>query len=130
MNPESHQPQAPGHDSHGHTSHGHQHGHSSHSTLEIYHPPLMVYILVFVALLVLVAVTIGVAGIELGPLNFLVALSIASIKAVLIVLYFMHVRWSSRLVWIFAGAGFLWLGLLVFMTLNDYFTRGPWGLHG
>jgi cytochrome c oxidase subunit 4 len=45
------------------------------------------------------------------------------VKAVLILLYFMHVRFSSKLVWIFAVAGFVWLAILIGLTLNDYITR-------
>ena len=49
---------------------------------------------------------------------------IALAKAIMIVLIFMHVRYSERLVWVFSGAAFLWLLILIALTLNDYFTRG------
>jgi cytochrome c oxidase subunit IV len=81
------------------------------------------YYIVFAGLMVLLAATIGVAYIHLGRLNVFAALTIAFIKAWLIVLYFMHVRYSSRLLWIFAGAGFLWLGILFALSFADFFTR-------
>ena len=88
------------------------------------HPSLKVYYLVFFALLVLLAATVGVAEIELGAFNFLAAAAIATLKGLLIVLFFMHVRYSVPLTWLVAGAGFFWLGILFVLTLSDYFTRG------
>jgi len=83
------------------------------------------YFAVFIALLALTALTTGVAFIDLGGVgNIAVALSIAVIKAVLVALYFMHLRYSSPLTVIFAGAGIFWLGILVALTLSDYITRG------
>lgn len=82
------------------------------------------YFAVFIALLALTALTTGVAFIDLGGVgNVAVALSIAVIKAVLVALYFMHLRYSSRLTVIFAGAGIFWLGILVALTLSDYISR-------
>jgi cytochrome c oxidase subunit 4 len=83
------------------------------------------YVTIFLALMVLTAVTVGVAFLDLGPFNTLVALLIACTKMMLVVLYFMHVRYSSRLTWAVVGAGFFWLGLLLLLTLSDYVTRGP-----
>jgi len=80
--------------------------------------------LVFVLLLMLLAATIAVAQIHLGAGNLAVATLIASIKALLIMLYFMHVRYSSRLIWLVAGAGFFWLGIMIALTLSDYLSRG------
>ena len=68
-----------------------------------------------------------VAFFDLGFLNVLAAMSIAVTKTVLIVLYFMHVRYSSRLTWVFAGAGLLWLVILIAFTLSDFMTRGWFG---
>ena len=89
-------------------------------------PPRTVktYLMVYAALMVLLVATVGAAFIDLGRATSLVAMVIAVIKAVLIVLIFMHVRYSEKLVWIFAGAAFLWLAILLALTLNDYFTRG------
>jgi cytochrome c oxidase subunit 4 len=58
-----------------------------------------------------------------GPLNVIIALSIASIKATLVVLYFMHLRYSARLVWIIFISALFWLGILFALTLSDYWTR-------
>jgi cytochrome c oxidase subunit 4 len=85
--------------------------------------PTKTYCRVFGALMLLLLVTVGVAYIDLGNLNPVFALTIAIIKALLIILYFMHVRYSSRLTWIFLGAGFFWLGILLALTLSDYLTR-------
>lgn len=82
------------------------------------------YVLVFVGLLVLLLLTIGAAYIDLGPLHVPVALGIAVLKALLIILFFMHVRYSSRLTWAFVGAGFFWLLLLIVLTMSDFATRG------
>ena len=75
-------------------------------------------------LLGLLVLTVGLAYVDLGRLNFPVAISIAVTKAVLILLYFMHVRWSPKLTWAFAAAAFAWLGILIIFTLGDYLSRG------
>jgi cytochrome c oxidase subunit IV len=89
-------------------------------------PSLKTYVAVFVALLVLTMVTYSAAFMDFGSqyLNVLVALGIAVTKATLVVLFFMHVKYSERLVWIFVAGGFLWLGLMIVGTLHDYWTRG------
>ena len=92
--------------------------------------PKRSYAAVFLTLLLLTAVTIEVAFIDLGLLNNIVALSIAVAKALLVVLFFMHVRWSSKLIQVVVGSGFLWLAILVAFTLGDYFTRGLLGVPG
>ena len=86
--------------------------------------PIKVYLSVFVTLMVLMAATIGFAYLDLGLLNNVVALTIAIAKTSLIMLYFMHLRYSSRLTQIFALVGFLFLFILVAFTLSDYLTRG------
>jgi cytochrome c oxidase subunit 4 len=86
--------------------------------------PVRTYVTIYVILMVLLALTVGAAFIDLGPLNLLVALAIAVTKAVLIVLFFMHIRYASRLSMLFAGIGFFWLLILFSQTLTDYFTRG------
>src|SRR6476620_10061967 len=84
-----------------------------------------IYFAIFGALMVLTAVTVWVANFDLpGPLNAIVALSIAVFKATLVVLYFMHVRYSSKLTWVFVGAGLIWLIILIAFTLSDFLTRG------
>jgi cytochrome c oxidase subunit IV len=89
-----------------------------------------VYYAVFAALLVLTFITIQVASIDLGPLNTIVALTIAVCKALLVALYFMHVRYSSQLTWVVAGGGLFWLGILIILTMSDYLTRGWLALPG
>jgi cytochrome c oxidase subunit IV len=76
------------------------------------------------ALLAFLALTIFVAQINLGPFNTIVALSISIAKAALIILFFMHLRYSKPLVWVFAFAGFFWLGIMLTLALSDYLTRG------
>jgi cytochrome c oxidase subunit 4 len=83
------------------------------------------YLAVFAALMVGTALTVGAARVDLGALNIVVAMTIAVFKATLVVLYFMHLRWSGRLIWIFAGASILWLFLLIGLVMADVLTR-PW----
>jgi cytochrome c oxidase subunit 4 len=82
------------------------------------------YALVFLALLVLTALTTAIAFLDLGGgMNNVAAISIAVCKAVLVILYFMHVRYSDRLTWVFVGAGFFWLVILIGGTMDDVLTR-------
>ena len=81
------------------------------------------YFLVFGALMVLTLVTTAVAFVNLGPLNAPVALAIAMTKASLVMIYFMHLRHSTFLARVFAGAGVLWLLHFIIFTLSDYLTR-------
>jgi len=83
-----------------------------------------VYLVIFAALLILTYVTYQVALIDLGWGNSIVALAIASGKALLVALYFMHVRYSSQLTWIVTGGGLFWLAIMIGLTLSDYLTRG------
>jgi cytochrome c oxidase subunit IV len=86
--------------------------------------PLRLYLTIFAALMVGTVITVWIAFFDLGPLNNVVMLGIACTKALLVVLYFMHVRWSTRLTWVFAGAGFFWLLILFSLTMADYMSRG------
>ncbi len=81
------------------------------------------YLIVFFALLGLTALTVGVAYIDLGSMNTVIALVIAATKMLLVMLIFMHVKYSSRLTKLAILAAFFWLGLLLTFTLSDYFTR-------
>lgn len=81
------------------------------------------YLLVFFGLMVLTAATVSVAFFHLGYFNDVVALTIAVVKACLVVLFFMHVRHSSPLSKLVVVAGFLWLVILIGLTLSDYYTR-------
>jgi len=83
-----------------------------------------VYITIFLALMVGTGLTVLAAKADFpGPLNVIVALTIAVIKATLVVLYFMHVRYSSRLIWLVIGSALFWLAILFALTISDYWTR-------
>ncbi len=86
--------------------------------------PRSLYYLIFVILMVGTAITVAVAFFDLGFFNNVVMLTIACTKALLVVLYFMHVRWGSRLTWVIAASGFVWLLIMFGFTLGDYLTRG------
>ncbi len=79
---------------------------------------------VWVALLLLLLLTWGLAQFDLHNLNVLAALTIAVLKMLLVILIFMHVRYKPPLTWIFVAAGFIWLMIMVDLTLSDYLTRG------
>ncbi len=84
------------------------------------------YVRIFLALLILTGTTVWVSTIELGNFNFIVAISIAILKALLVILFFMHVKEASPLTKVFAVAGLFWFFILLGLTLNDYLTRyGP-----
>ena len=84
-----------------------------------------IYLAVFAALLGLTALTTAIAFVELGRIgNISVAVTIAVMKAVLVMLYFMHLRYSSHLTILFASAGVFWLGIMLVLTLSDYVSRG------
>jgi cytochrome c oxidase subunit 4 len=85
--------------------------------------PLKVYVGVFVGLLVLTALTTWIAFQDLGAFNTPVALLIAGVKAGLVVLWFMHLRGSEKLVWLCALASLLWLLIFFAFTLSDFLTR-------
>lgn len=76
-----------------------------------------------IALIVLLAVTVGISYIDLGPLNTPIAMFISLMKAVLILLFFMHVRYNPPIMWLFVGAGFFWLGIMLVLGLSDYMSR-------
>ncbi len=86
--------------------------------------PVRTNLIVFGSLMGLLVATVGVAYLDLGDFNLIAALTIAVTKAVLILLYFMHVRYSSRIVWVYSGAAFLWLALLIGFGAADYLSRG------
>jgi cytochrome c oxidase subunit IV len=87
-----------------------------------------VYFVIFGALMVGTGLTVLAAFQDLDRVfpgaNAVVALTIAVIKATLVVLYFMHVRYSSRLVWVIVVSGFFWLGIMFVLTMSDYMSRG------
>lgn len=85
--------------------------------------PVFVYLRVFAALMGLLGVTVLAAAVDLGPWNLPIALSIGVMKAALIFAYFMHLRFSTRLVQVTSVLAFLWLGILFVLTASDYLTR-------
>lgn len=85
--------------------------------------PVKTYVLVYVALLLLAALTTGVAYVDLGALNTVIAMAIAFTKMILVLLIFMHLRGSSKLLHVVIIAGFFWLMLLIGLTLTDYHSR-------
>jgi cytochrome c oxidase subunit 4 len=86
--------------------------------------PIKMYVAIFLALLLGTLITVVVAFYDFGYMNNVIMLAIAVTKALLVVLFFMHVRWSTRLTWVVAGAGFFWLLIMFTLTMSDYMTRG------
>jgi cytochrome c oxidase subunit 4 len=86
--------------------------------------PKSMYYLVFMALMVGTILTVVAAKFDMGPLNNIVMLTIACTKATLVILFFMHVRWSSRLTWVVAMSGFFWLLILFSLGMADFMSRG------
>jgi len=87
------------------------------------------YLAVFSALMVLLVMTLVVyffmdLSQVWGPANIIVAMIIAVAKALLVIMFFMHVKFSSKLTWLFSGAGFLFVLIMFTLTMNDYLTRG------
>ncbi len=81
------------------------------------------YFVIFAVLIACTILTTGVSFLNLGRLSTIVALTIALFKASLVLLYFMHLRASSRMVWVFAIAGLFWLGIMFTLSFSDYLTR-------
>ena len=87
--------------------------------------PVRIYVTIFVVLLVGTALTV-VAAFQDFPwqLNTIVAMTIAITKATFVVLYFMHVRYSARLIWVIVASALFWLVIMFALTFSDYWTRG------
>jgi cytochrome c oxidase subunit 4 len=92
--------------------------------------PVGVYYRVFAVLLILTALTVTAAYPDFGRLNAVIALTIAVIKATLVILFFMHVRYSPRLTWLVVSGGFFWLVVLISLTMSDMLSRGWLGFPG
>ena len=80
--------------------------------------------LIWLALLVLLLLTWGLAQLDLHHFNVAAALSIALLKMILVILFFMHVKYKPPLTWVFVAAGFIWLLIMIDLTLSDYLSRG------
>ena len=87
------------------------------------HPTVGLYLVIIGTLMLLTVATWRIAFVDLGIFNPVVALAIAVTKAVLVILFFMHVYYSSRLTKVTVGAGFFWLLLMITLSLLDYLSR-------
>ena len=92
--------------------------------------PVKVYLAIFAALMVLTGLTVSAAFYDLGSLNTVVALAIAVTKASLVILFFMHVKYSSRLTWLVIGSGFVFVAIMIGFTVADLLSRGWLGTPG
>ena len=94
--------------------------------------PVKTYFSVVAALMVFTAITVAVAFVDLGPANNVVMLSIAVVKATLVVMFFMHAKYGTRLIPLVAASGFFFVLLMFVITMSDYMSRGwlgaglPW----
>jgi len=115
-----------------HKDHGSQAGGAGHEGAYGHVVPISTYIGVFLALMVGTALTTAVAYVDLGAWNTVVALAIAATKMILVVLFFMHVKYATGLTRVVILAGFFWLAILLTFSLSDELTRGweinpqPW----
>jgi cytochrome c oxidase subunit 4 len=82
------------------------------------------YVTIYILLVMFTLLTAGVAYFDLGVFNPVVALTIAIVKALLVVLIFMHAYYSPRLIWVVGGTALFWLGIMFVLTMSDYLTRG------
>ena len=85
--------------------------------------PPKIYVGIFLSLMVLTAATVAAAYVNLGSFNIVIALAIASLKATLVVLYFMHARYSPKRTQLVIIAAVFWLAIMLALTLSDYVTR-------
>jgi cytochrome c oxidase subunit IV len=91
--------------------------------------PTRVYYTIFAILIFCTYLTVQAAFIDMGVFNAVVALTIAVFKATIVVLFFMHVKYSPKLTWLVVIGSVFWLGILLVMTMGDYLTRG-WRTYG
>jgi cytochrome c oxidase subunit 4 len=85
--------------------------------------PTRVYYTIYAILMVCTGLTVWIAFLDLGPVNTIAALAIAVFKATLVVLFFMHVKYSTRLTWAVVLGSVFWFGILITLTMSDYLTR-------
>jgi cytochrome c oxidase subunit 4 len=90
--------------------------------------PVKLYLVIITALLVLTIVTVEVAKRDFGAMNNVIALGIALVKMMLVVTIFMHLKYSPKILWLYAGAALVWLVIMLTFTIGDYVTR-PWDGH-
>jgi cytochrome c oxidase subunit IV len=101
-----------------------EHAHAQHHVV-----PVKIYYGIFAILLAMTGITVAVAYVDLGRMNAVAALAIACFKALIVVLYFMHVKYSTRLIKLTVIAGLYWIVIIFVLTLGDYLTRA-WGTFG
>src|SRR5262245_39753713 len=91
---------------------------------------IKIYLAIFLTLMALTALTVAVAFVDLGVLNTVVALGVAVTKATLVILFFMHVKYSSKLTWLVVASGFVFLAIMILFTMSDVVSRGWLGTPG
>jgi cytochrome c oxidase subunit 4 len=91
--------------------------------------PKRVYYTIFAILMFCTYLTVQIAFFDLGRLNAVAALAIAAFKATIVILFFMHVKYGTRLTWAVVLGSIFWFGILVALTMGDYLTR-PWRMFG
>lgn len=92
--------------------------------------PVRVYVAIFAALIALTVFTVFIATVDLGDWNVVMAMGVATIKAGLVLLFFMHLRHSGSLLWIVLGSSFVFVAILIAIVGSDVFTRGQWSPMG
>ena len=107
------------------TENGHQPDHETYAGHAAPHhgATLITYFVIFFSLMILTILTVWVSRIDLGEWNTVVAMTIAVVKALLVILWFMHVIHSPRMTWIVVISSFLWLGVMFTLFFADYLTR-------
>jgi cytochrome c oxidase subunit 4 len=91
--------------------------------------PKRVYYTIFGILMFCTYLTVQIAFFDLGALNTVAALAIAVFKATIVILFFMHVKYSTRLTWLVVIGSIFWLGIMLALTMSDYLTRA-WRTYG
>jgi cytochrome c oxidase subunit 4 len=91
--------------------------------------PKRVYYTIFAILMFCTYLTVQIAFLDLGAMNLVAALAIAVFKATLVILFFMHVKYSPKLTWAVVIGSIFWLGILLTLTFGDYLTRA-WRTYG
>lgn len=86
--------------------------------------PIRVYLTIITTLMILTIVTVWVAFYDFGFLNTVLAVGIACVKALLVVMFFMHLKYSARILWLYAGAGAVFFIIMIALLLSDYRSRG------
>ncbi len=105
------------------------HAENEHYSPESHVVPISLYVGIWATLMVCTALTVFAASVDLGVFNIVVALLIATLKGTLVVLFFMHLRYSTKLTMVTVIAALFWLFIMFSLTLTDYLTR-HWAVGG